>query len=488
MPDEGEPPVEWVFEVEDGQAEEVLHPPPSGPSNSWLGWLQGASPPRHRGALSRESDTSAATLPGEECLSRDPDALPPEDAEDRGSIFSKMGFPGWFANEPDNPLPPPMPSRMDEHDARSVKRSSQGNVKWSVELDIPDDMLEDEVTHERMARTQSQHTNMPTAENMVSSSALPEDYVRKDTYSDAFLEQFGPSEMAAAVAAATACPDIVPEPEPPLPPPSIPPEEEGFHEVPRGHSPPPASPRDGSHPTTPREPREEKMAAAAPGSPWSPAHISVQNYPMQEKPEEKSEGDKAPWIQDVAVVVDHSESKSDEEPERPTGCCARCKACCCTRRRRKDPEDEKVRQTRSKLLEEEIEDFSGTPMMGCVAWLSHRGLARFPTFCVAFGAIFVMATIGIGMVVRPVEVEVDWDSFLKTDVNTSTMRDVFLFALQHRQTDRRLSAHTELSGRELGRELAEGRELQGETASTSTTTSTSRTRSLTVWLQEVSAS
>ena len=35
------------------------------------------------------------------------------------------------------------------------------------------------------------------------------------------------------------------------------------------------------------------------------------------------------------------------------------------------------------------------------------------------------------------------------------------FALQHRQTDRRLSAHTELSGHELGRELAEGRELQG---------------------------
>eukprot|EP00913_Durusdinium_trenchii_P001820 g1687.t1 len=135
-----QPPVEWVFEVEDGQAEEVLVPPPSGPSNSWLSWLQGSHQHPEPGFknFSRESDVSAPSLP---CESRDPDALPPGSPRDGGDkgVFGFMGLGAWpdalglneqesrsmlamrnvtarrFA-EPDNPLPPPMPSRMDAMD------------------------------------------------------------------------------------------------------------------------------------------------------------------------------------------------------------------------------------------------------------------------------------------------------------------------------------------------------------------------------------
>eukprot|EP00435_Cladocopium_sp_Y103_P011691 s2735_g3.t1 len=159
-------------------------------------------------------------------------------------------------------------------------------------------------------------------------------------------------------------------------------------------------------------------------------------------------------VDDVALFVE-----SEEPAERKT-CCSKCKAAmryactcqCFSSKGKQDSEDPAMKETASKLLDEEIEDFSGRPIIACIAWMSHRGLAKCPFCCVIIGFTVTLMIISIGMVTRPMEVEIDWDSFLKTDVNTSTMRDIFLFALQQRQTDRRLTED---------RELSEARELQG---------------------------
>jgi len=404
MPEEGEPaaPVEWVFEMED--REEVLAPPPTGQSNSWLSWLHGEHHPQHGEAHgvsgsrpghhhSRESDQSAPSLPGESRDAEDPHhAANQQD----GGVFGLMGFGAWFA-EPDNPLPPPAKSRMDESDSMAGEQ----RVRWSVELDIPDNMLDDEVVPERVVRTASQATSLPPASNMITSSEAMKDEHMHIYYSDDFLQQFDTADIASAVAAATGQHD-----EPPLPPPSDEPEEvyEPYEPVLLGGAVPV-----GMHEVAPQE--------------------------LQTQPEEAD---------DVEIFVE------SEEPERKS-CCSKC-GCGCLRSKSKDVQDDQMKATLSKLLEEEIEDFSGRPATVPVAWISHRGLAKCPLFCVLIGFAITILIISVGMVARPMEVEIDWDSFLKTDVNTSTMRDVFLFALQHRQTARRLVEE---------RELTEERRLQG---------------------------
>lgn len=414
MPEEGEPPakVEWVFEVED--REEVLAPPPTGQSNSWLSWLHGqhhTDHPTHESVgpvghhhHSRESDQSAASLPGE---SRDAEG-PAGASEQTGGVFGLMGFGAWFA-EPDNPLPPPAKSRMDESDSMAGEQ----RVRWSVELDIPDHMLDDEVVPERVVKTASTATSLPPASTMITRTEAMKEENMHIYYSDDFLEQFNTADIASAVAAA-----VPGDPDPPLPPPSDYPPEEGFHEV--------------------------DLRAA-------PLPVGMHQVEVQELKAQPDSIDEE--VDDVALFVE-----SEEPAERKT-CCSKCKAamryactCQCFSSKGKDSEDPAMKETASKLLDEEIEDFSGRPIIACIAWLSHRGMAKCPFCCVIIGFTVTLMIISIGMVTRPMEVEIDWDSFLKTDVNTSTMRDVFLFALQQRQTDRRL---TEV------RELSEARELQG---------------------------
>eukprot|EP00913_Durusdinium_trenchii_P001822 g1688.t1 len=229
---------------------------------------------------------------------------------------------------------------------------------------------------------------------------MKEDEMRSE-YSDTLLADVAAAYVNSHVHSIAES-EQVPEAEPPLPPPMQPPqeEEEGFYEVP--------------------------LAAAA---------FAV--HEVQELP------------------------RSEEPPPRKGGC-AKCKACllgcCCCKTTKTQDEDASgsptLRANTTKLLEEEIEDFSGPAIISCVAWISHRGLAKMPLCCVIVGIVVSLLIIGVGMVASPVEVEIDWDSFLKTDVNTSTMRDVFLFALQHRSVE--------------GRRLSEGRQLQGRNRTSGT--------------------
>ncbi|CAE7481587.1 unnamed protein product [Symbiodinium natans] len=167
-----EVPVEWVFEAHDDADEEVLSPPASGASKSWLSWLQGTPAPKGR-QYSRESDASAGSLPQESEPSRDEQpatpAPPAASAAAKSSGYS--GILGWmtgqaFMDEPDGPLPPPLPSRLDPEDEESVRHSSPSAQPRSVvEIDIPGGMFhEDEVIGERnVYRTTSTATNGPPA-------------------------------------------------------------------------------------------------------------------------------------------------------------------------------------------------------------------------------------------------------------------------------------------------------------------------------------
>lgn len=69
-----------------------------------------------------------------------------------------------------------------------------------------------------------------------------------------------------------------------------------------------------------------------------------------------------------------------------------------------------------------------------------KGPGRCPCCCVCTGLLVVVVTIVVGVLLKPPNVETNFDSFLKTDVNTSTMRDTFLYALSKRSETRRLQA------------------------------------------------
>eukprot|EP00930_Biecheleria_cincta_P001250 TRINITY_DN102399_c0_g1_i1.p1 TRINITY_DN102399_c0_g1~~TRINITY_DN102399_c0_g1_i1.p1 ORF type:complete len:2057 (+),score=335.66 TRINITY_DN102399_c0_g1_i1:535-6171(+) len=86
--------------------------------------------------------------------------------------------------------------------------------------------------------------------------------------------------------------------------------------------------------------------------------------------------------------------------------------------------------------EDDLEDLQGP--CACVGWCSQKCLARGPLLCVLFGMLTISGIVAGGMVGMPPEIELDFSTFLKTDVNTSAMNDVFKFALQHKWDRRRL--------------------------------------------------
>jgi len=475
-----EVPVEWVFEAHDDADEEVLSPPASGASKSWLSWLQGTPAPKGH-QYSRESDASAGSLPQESEPSREPPDLTPSAPASAAKPSGYTGILGWmtgqaFADEPDAPLPAPLPSRLDPEDEESVRHSSPSAPARSVvEIDIPGGMFsEDEVIGERnVHRAASTATNAPPASSSAASrraaprhaedisrpQKLPDRQVsfdmdgipgpdserpRKHTDPDDFIARFNHADAAEAVAAVTASDDLVP---PPLPPPNEPPapeEEQGFYEI-HEASPEAVLIANVGQAVMEEQPKEVDREVEGRGPSKQDAHPAT----IPEEPQA-----------DVAVVVDPDTEPEDDSPEGQQPQRRRCLACCCNKAPRKkqkpkaveDTASEDYRHQQSKLLDEEIEDFSGTPFVTFVAWITHRGLARAPMCCVCSGMLLVIAIIAGGMVARPPNVDVDWGAFLKTDVNTSTMRDVFLFALQHRQTERRLTEETE---------LVEDRRLQG---------------------------
>eukprot|EP00439_Symbiodinium_sp_Y106_P075269 s1249_g14.t2 len=521
-----EVPVEWVFEAHDDADEEVLSPPASGASKSWLSWLQGTPAPKGH-QYSRESDASAGSLPQESEPSREPPDLTPSAPASAAKPSGYTGILGWmtgqaFADEPDAPLPAPLPSRLDPEDEESVRHSSPSAPARSVvEIDIPGGMFsEDEVIGERnVHRAASTATNAPPAPSSAARrraaprrgegagraallrpaehdtpggtlgdwqrslnhhlgqepaehslrwkplcdisrpQKLPDRQVsfdmdgipgpdserpRKHTDPDDFIARFNHADAAEAVAAVTASDDLVP---PPLPPPNEPPapeEEQGFYEI-HEASPEAVLIANVGQAVMEEQPKEVDREVEGRGPSKQDAHPAT----IPEEPQA-----------DVAVVVDPDTEPEDDSPEGQQPQRRRCLACCCNKAPRKkqkpkaveDTASEDYRHQQSKLLDEEIEDFSGTPFVTFVAWITHRGLARAPMCCVCSGMLLVIAIIAGGMVARPPNVDVDWGAFLKTDVNTSTMRDVFLFALQHRQTERRLTEETE---------LVEDRRLQG---------------------------
>jgi len=67
--------------------------------------------------------------------------------------------------------------------------------------------------------------------------------------------------------------------------------------------------------------------------------------------------------------------------------------------------------------------------------------ARCPLGCACCNIILFVVIIVVGVVAMPMTIETDFDSFMKTDVNSSRMRDTFIAALKKRQLeDRRLRA------------------------------------------------
>lgn len=60
--------------------------------------------------------------------------------------------------------------------------------------------------------------------------------------------------------------------------------------------------------------------------------------------------------------------------------------------------------------------------------------SRCPCFCSCIGMLCMLVLTAAGVALRPPQVESDFSAFLKTDVNTSVMQDVFIFALKYRET------------------------------------------------------
>eukprot|EP00929_Paragymnodinium_shiwhaense_P080470 TRINITY_DN41972_c0_g1_i1.p1 TRINITY_DN41972_c0_g1~~TRINITY_DN41972_c0_g1_i1.p1 ORF type:complete len:1498 (+),score=339.93 TRINITY_DN41972_c0_g1_i1:169-4662(+) len=60
---------------------------------------------------------------------------------------------------------------------------------------------------------------------------------------------------------------------------------------------------------------------------------------------------------------------------------------------------------------------------------------RCPCRCALMGLVTTLVIVAAGLATMPVEIETDFDAFMKTDINVSTQRDGFLAALQFRQQD-----------------------------------------------------
>eukprot|EP00931_Biecheleriopsis_adriatica_P086063 TRINITY_DN60799_c0_g1_i1.p1 TRINITY_DN60799_c0_g1~~TRINITY_DN60799_c0_g1_i1.p1 ORF type:complete len:1951 (-),score=403.43 TRINITY_DN60799_c0_g1_i1:35-5824(-) len=355
-------------------------------------------------------------------------------------------------------------------------------TKGKINLDAPpDDVLDAEVTRERGMSTftggppashLAQKHELYTGQDPTPDSLSKQDFTRQHTTSDDFITRFGPDEIAgvvdevigsntikaAADAAETdrqqdkdAAAEGRQELEPPLPPPETkPPENDSDNEGDQTLNTSGVTEADMPQ-LIPYE--EEKRDAEA-----TPDHVTMDVRPAQENEEEQEE---------TQAAIDESQ-----------GCFGRCKgrskgllSKAAKKSRGKQRHNDLNKGDADRIQEQEQEELQDLEQRGfqfCVAWLVHSaGLARCPSFCILFGILALAGIIAGGMVAKPIAIETDFGTFLKTDVNTSAMRDAFLFALKHRQEGSRRLTLTSDEGEvehlweEEEEEPQEGRKLQG---------------------------
>lgn len=87
----------------------------------------------------------------------------------------------------------------------------------------------------------------------------------------------------------------------------------------------------------------------------------------------------------------------------------------------------------------------GRLLLNCPSRYTAAAPAKCPCACASIYFFIFLLTVIIGIAVGPMEIETDFDAFLKTDVNSSILRDTFKEAK---------------SSREIGRRLGEQRRLQ----------------------------
>jgi hypothetical protein len=76
----------------------------------------------------------------------------------------------------------------------------------------------------------------------------------------------------------------------------------------------------------------------------------------------------------------------------------------------------------------------------CVGGYTRQVPGRCPCCCSLIYIISVVVVIAVGMVLHPMEIETNFDAFMKTDTNSSRLRDTFQAAYGSRDEDRRLRA------------------------------------------------
>jgi hypothetical protein len=85
----------------------------------------------------------------------------------------------------------------------------------------------------------------------------------------------------------------------------------------------------------------------------------------------------------------------------------------------------------------------GASLAWCADAYTRKGPARWPCCCMFAWLASTIGFIVAGMVLKPMSIETDFSTFMKTDVNASTMRDAFLHALKETedpQDGRRLNS------------------------------------------------
>jgi len=425
---------------------------------------------RDRFGFSRDLDTAAAGTQGD-AASRPPEPQESDDRQARMGSRDSQGFlknmasglPTWLggASAEETPLPPPMPSRLDPDDGDPILPPEAQNSILASDFEFEEIM--EEVTRERGF---SANTVQPPASSMVTSreawngEEVPtgqapfaisseldlgrtrgrarlgdeaDGAVRKDT-ADQWLEQFDNADVAAAVAAAAVdLEDILPEP--PLPPPAVDPygeinQEGGFQEIEQAKS----------------EATEEAMPDLIPADEAIDREVAA-----EEAEEEHADGDEELEPPDGAVAVDVPPTPSGGRKlsaglqamagsgtgmfravqNRGMGSGNRLLASLGISRAKpvEDAEgsDEQLDSARRNM--EEMEDLMGPTSKRAIAWLSQRVLSRCPCCWVSTMLLLLWGIAAGGLIAFPLDVETDFDSFLKNDVNTSVLRDAFLHAL-----------------------------------------------------------
>lgn len=85
----------------------------------------------------------------------------------------------------------------------------------------------------------------------------------------------------------------------------------------------------------------------------------------------------------------------------------------------------------------------GASLTWCADAYTRKGPARWPCCCMLAWLVSTISFIVAGMVLKPMSIETDFSTFMKTDVNASTMRDAFMHALKETedpQDGRRLNS------------------------------------------------